>query len=61
MIINLPKKTDEVTEMIEIKVKNNSVLLNGEKLSDEEVERYLRNGIKYEGLKERFLESGVKA
>ena len=50
-------KTHEVIEMKEIfsvEIKDSSVFLNGTKLSEEEVSHYLRNGLKYDVLKERF-------
>lgn len=46
-------------EILNIEIKNNSVFLNGEELSHEEVEHYLKSGIKYDGLKEFYSKMGV--
>ena len=55
--MKLTSKTCEVIEMKEmfkIEIKNSSVYLNGTELSEEEVQHYLKNGLKYDALKERF-------
>lgn len=48
-----------MVEIFDLKIQNNSIFLNGEKLSDEEATRYLKNGLKYEGLRERLGQMGV--
>lgn len=46
-------------EICKFEIKNDAVYLNGEKLSEEETTRYLKNGLKYEGLRERLGQMGV--
>ena len=54
--MKLTSKTCEVIEMKEIfKVElKGSIYLNGTELSEEEVEHYLKNGLKYDAVRERF-------
>lgn len=47
-----------MSKILNVEIENNSLYLNGEKLPKEDVENYIRNGLKYEGLKER-LNGGV--
>lgn len=45
---------EKMSKILNVEIENNSLYLNGEKISNEDVENYIRNGLKYEGLKERF-------
>ena len=47
-----------MSKILNVKIEENSLFLNGEKLSNEDVETYIRNGLKYEGLKEQ-MQDGV--
>ena len=46
-------------EIFELRIEENSIILNGEKISEEEATRYFKNGLKYEGLKEQLGKMGV--
>lgn len=45
---------NEMKEIFKVELKEGSVYLNGTELSEEEVTHYLKNGLKYDALKERF-------
>ena len=43
-----------MSKILNVEIKDSHVLVNGERLSDEEAQYYFRQGLKYEGIREKL-------